>query len=98
LASIFPEGIKLPTITSLTAGPYQGEGPTGSDLPTLDISADLDAIINGDANASANSGEKSSGIEDSRSKLESALKRIPNINPSDLDVGLAEVKVRGSSN
>jgi len=93
LALIFPEGIKLPTLTRLTAGPYKGKGPTG---PTLDISADLDAIINGDADGNANGvngGGESSGIENSRSKLDSALRRIPSVNPSDLDAGLADVKV-----
>ncbi|KAN0132914.1 hypothetical protein V8E53_009279 [Lactarius tabidus] len=41
---LFPEGIKLPTFTSLTAGPFKGAGPIGKN-PTLDV--DIDAIING---------------------------------------------------
>jgi hypothetical protein len=93
MAALFPQGIKIPTLTSLTAGPYKGEGPTGPDLPTLDNSALLDSIINGDSgandvgitNGSANGGHKS--------KLESALRKIPNSNPDDLDGALADVKV-----
>jgi len=41
---LFPEGIKLPSFTSLTAGPYKGAGPIGNN-PTLDIN--MDEIING---------------------------------------------------
>jgi hypothetical protein len=91
--ALFPQGIKIPTFTSLTAGPYKGEGPTGPDLPTLDNSELLDSIINdnsgtngvGNANGSAQGGNKS--------KLESALRKIPNSNPNDLDGALADVKV-----
>jgi hypothetical protein len=91
LAVLFPEGIKRPTLTSLTAGQYKGEGPTGSDLPTLDDSAFLEAIINGngtngDADASAQNGND-------LSKLERSLKNISTSSPGDLDGALADVKV-----
>ena len=87
MATLFPQGIKIPTLTSLTAGPYKGEGPTGPDLPTLDNSALLDSIINGD------SGANGSSQDGNKSKLESALRKIPNSNPNDLDGALADVKV-----
>jgi hypothetical protein len=48
MAALFPQGIKIPTLTSMTAGPYKGEGPTGPDLPALDNSELLDSIMNGD--------------------------------------------------
>ena len=92
MAALFPGGIKIPTFTSITAGPYTGAGPTGPDLPTLDNSEFLDSIINGtdgngvgDTNGFAQGGKKS--------KLESALRKIPNSNPDDLDGALEDVKV-----
>ncbi|KAI9460356.1 hypothetical protein F5148DRAFT_1286879 [Russula earlei] len=94
LALLFPEGIKLPSLTSLIGGLLKDDGPTGPDLPTLDISADVDAILNGDSGG-INGGDKagsSSQIKNSLSKLESALKKIPNYKPSDLDAGLANIK------
>lgn len=96
LNALFPEGIRLPTLRSLTAGPYKGAGPTGPGLPTLDSTAELDAIINGDASGAngVGNGNDSSPIESSRSKLETALKKIPATSPNDLDARLADVKVR----
>jgi len=41
---LFPEGIKFPTFTSLTAGPYKGAGSIGK-LPTVDV--DLGDITSG---------------------------------------------------
>lgn len=41
---LFPGGIKFPTFTSLTAGPFKGAGPIGTN-PTLPV--DIDAIISG---------------------------------------------------
>jgi hypothetical protein len=94
LAVLFPEGIKLPTFTSLIAGPYKGEGPTGSDLPTLDNSALLDSIINGDAGANGvDYADGSTQNGNDRSKLERALKNVPTSPPGDLDGALADVKV-----
>jgi hypothetical protein len=84
MAKLFPQGIKLPTFTSLTAGPYKGEGPTGPDLPTLDNDDILASIINGDSVPTDNS--------DDRSKLESALRKIPNSSPGNLDGALSDVK------
>ncbi len=93
MAALFPQGIKIPTLTSLTAGPYKGEGPTGPDLPTLDNSALLDSIINGDFGANGAGDTNGSAQNGNKPKLESALKRIPNSNPNDLDGVLADVKV-----
>ena len=90
MQALFPHGIKIPTLTSLTAGPYKGAGPSGSDLPTLDASAEIDAIINGGGNGNGNA---SPPIESSRSKLEIALKKIPATSPVDLEATLADVKV-----
>jgi hypothetical protein len=88
---LFPEGIKLPTFTSLTAG----AGPIGQHA-TLDV--DLDAIINADQDEAkghgAANGDASSQITRSRSKLDIALKRVVTFSPGDLDAGLADVKVR----
>jgi hypothetical protein len=89
MAALFPQGIKIPTLTSITAGPYKGEGPTGPDLPTLDNSELLDSIMNGD-DSGANGVSNANG---SAHKLESALRKIPNSNPNDLDGALADVKV-----
>ncbi|KAI9463327.1 hypothetical protein BJY52DRAFT_1184867 [Lactarius psammicola] len=99
---LFPEGIKFPTFTSLTAGPYKGAGPIGQN-PTLDI--DLDAIINGTQSNGQNgtngvagdavgngSGDPSSQVNTNRSKLETALKKITTFSPGDLDAGLEQVK------
>ncbi|KAH9986254.1 hypothetical protein BJV77DRAFT_1081220 [Russula vinacea] len=91
LALLFPGGIKLPTLTSLTAGPYKGEGPTGSDLPTLDNSALLNSIINGDAGI--NGVHDADESAQNGNELESALKKIPTSSPGDLDGALADVKV-----
>lgn len=55
LNSLFPGGIKLPSLTNLTAGPYKGAGPTGPELPTLDMSGDINDIINGTGNGDASS-------------------------------------------
>ncbi|KAH9998810.1 hypothetical protein BJV74DRAFT_187322 [Russula compacta] len=85
LALLFPQGIKLPTLTSLTAGPYKGAGPSGPELPTLDITADLDTILNGDSDAP-------SEVESSRSKLASALKNIPASSSNDFNARLESVK------
>ena len=90
LQTLFPSGIKIPTLTSLTAGPYKGAGPSGPDLPTFDASAEIDAIVNGGENGNGNA---SSPIESSRSKLEIALKKIPATSPGDLEARLADVKV-----
>ena len=85
---LFPKGINLPSITSVTAGPYKGAGPSGPDLPVLDDSDALMAsIMNGngpgDTPASTQGG----------SKLESSLKNLPNSSPNNLDGALADVKV-----
>jgi hypothetical protein len=92
MAALFPQGIKIPTLTSLTAGPYTGAGPTGPDLPTLDSSDILDSIINGDPSANG-VGNGNGSAHGNKSKLERALKQIPNTNPNDLDGALADVKV-----
>ncbi|KAI0255098.1 hypothetical protein BJV78DRAFT_817438 [Lactifluus subvellereus] len=90
---LFPGGIKLPTFTSLTAGPYKGAGPIGQHA-TLEV--DLDAIINVEQDEAndhgAANGDASSQITSSRSKLDVALKRIVTVSPGDLDAGLADVK------
>lgn len=91
MAALFPQGIKIPTLTSLTAGPYKGEGPNGPDLPALDNSALFDSIINGDHGA--NGDGNADGSAQDKSKLESALWKIPNSSPDDLDEVLADVKV-----
>ncbi|KAH9972138.1 hypothetical protein BGW80DRAFT_1460058 [Lactifluus volemus] len=44
LVTLFPEGIKLPSLTSLTAGPYHGAGPMGQ-FATLNV--DIGSIISG---------------------------------------------------
>jgi len=93
MAALFPQGIKIPTLTSITAGPYKGEGPTGPDLPTLDNSAFVDSIINGDSDANGVNKANGSAQGGNKSKLESTLKKIPNSNPNDLDGALADVKV-----
>ena len=106
LFRLFPGGIKLPTFTSLTAGPFKGAGPIGKN-PTLDV--DIDAIIagnqpNGTTGATGNSsgpvgnGNSSSQVNTHRSKLENALKNITTFSPADLDTGLEKVKVRTPSN
>jgi len=92
MATLFPQGIKIPTLTSLTAGPYKGEGPTGPDLPTLDNSALLDSIINGDSGVNGVNNTNGSAQGGNKSKLENALRKIPNSNPNDLDGALADVK------
>jgi hypothetical protein len=79
MATLFPQGIKIPTLTSLTAGPYKGEGPTGPGLPTLDNSALVDSIVNGDAgandvgdtNGSVQVEDKSKLGEDTKPQLDS---------------------------
>jgi len=55
----------------------------------------LDAIINGGASGNGNA---PSSIESSRSKLETALKKIPATSPSNLDAILENVKVRAPYN
>jgi hypothetical protein len=92
MAALFPEGIKIPTLTSLTAGPYKGAGPMGADLPTLDNSDFLASIINGDPGANGD-GDPNGSAHGNKSKLESALKNLPNSNPNELDGALADVKV-----
>ncbi|KAF8501722.1 hypothetical protein F5888DRAFT_1632550 [Russula emetica] len=92
MTTLFPQGIKIPTLTSLTAGPYKGEGPTGPDLPTLDNSALLDSIINGDSGANGVNNANGSAQGVNKSKLESALRKIPDSNHNDLDGALADVK------
>ena len=94
MSTLFPQGFKIPTLTSLTAGPYKGEGPTGPDLPALDNSALLASIINGDSGADGVGNANGSAQGGNKSELESALKKIPNSNPNDLDGALADVKVR----
>jgi hypothetical protein len=93
MAALFPKGINIPTFTSLTAGPYKGEGPTRPDLPTLDNSALLDSIIDEDSGANGVGNANGSAQGGNKSKLESALRKIPNSNPNDLDAALADVKV-----
>jgi hypothetical protein len=93
MTALFPQGIQIPTLTSLTAGPYKGEGPTGPDLPTLDNSALFDSIINGDSVANGVGDANGSAQGGNKSKLESALRKIPNSNPNDLDGVLTDVKV-----
>jgi hypothetical protein len=93
MAALFPQGLKIPTLTSLTAGPYKGEGPTGPDLPTLDNSALFDSIKNGDSGANGVGNVNGSAQGGNNSKLESALRKIPNSNPNELDGALADVKV-----
>ena len=99
---IFPEGIKLPTFTSLTAGPYKGAGPIGTN-PTLDV--DINAIINGDQTDEADgTGDQNTSVGNgsgdpaqvniNRSKLETALRNLPTFSPGDLNTGLEKVKVR----
>lgn len=98
---LFPGGIKFPTFTSLTAGPFKGAGPIGKN-PTLDV--DINAIIagnqpngaTGDLNSSVGNGtgNPSSQVNTHRSKLETALKNITTFSPADLDTGLEKVKVR----
>ncbi|KAI0279752.1 hypothetical protein BGY98DRAFT_403952 [Russula aff. rugulosa BPL654] len=92
MAALFPQGIKIPTLTSMTAGPYKGEGPTGPDLPALDNSELLDSIMNGDDSGANGVGNANGSAHGSKSKLESALRKIPNSNPNDLDGALADVK------
>jgi len=62
LFHLFPEGIKLPSFTSLTAGPYKGAGPIGNN-PTLDIN--MDEIINGNQ---SNGQSGTNGVNGSASK------------------------------
>jgi hypothetical protein len=96
LQILFPEGIKLPTFTSITAGPYKGAGPIGH-LPTLNV--DLDAVINagqGQVNGGggAANGDAPSEVTSIRSKLEAALKRVVTFPPGNLNQGLADIKVQ----
>jgi hypothetical protein len=58
LFTIFPEGIKVPTFTSLTAGPFKGAGPIGNN-PTLDIN--LDDILNANQ-SNGQSGTVTNGV------------------------------------
>jgi hypothetical protein len=95
MAKLFPQGIKIPTFTSITAGPYRGEGPTGPDLPTIDDSALLASIMNGNSGTNGVSNTNGSAQGGNNSKLENALRKIPNSNPNDLDGALADVKVWG---
>lgn len=90
IAAVFPQGIKIPTLTSLTAGPYKGAGPTGPDLPTLDNSDILNSIMNGGGDDDANG-----YAHGNKPSLETALNKIPSTNPNDLDGALADVKVWG---
>lgn len=105
---LFPGGIKFPTFTSLTAGPYKGAGPIGKN-PTVDV--DLNAIIMGNQPNGTNGavGDHSGSVENGsdnplsqvnthRSKLETTLKNIITFSPADLDTGLWKVKVRALSN
>jgi hypothetical protein len=95
LQILFPEGFKLPTFTSITAGPYKGAGPVGQ-LPTLNV--DLDTIINGSQgevkDGGAANGDASPEITSNRSKLETALKKVLTFSPGNLNQGLADIKVR----
>jgi hypothetical protein len=104
---LFPGGIKFPTFTSLTAGPFKGAGPIGTN-PTLPV--DIDAIISGSQPNGTNgaagdhsgsigngSGDPSSQVNTNRSKLETALKNITTFSPANLDTGLEKVKVRAHS-
>ena len=93
MAALFPQGIKIPTLTSMTAGPYTGEGPTGPNLPALDNSELLDSIMNGDDSGANGVSNANGSAYGGKSKLESALRKIPNSNPNDLDGALADVKV-----
>ena len=95
---LFPGGIKFPTFTSLTAGPYKGAGPIGVH-PTLDVN--IDSIINGgepngviEGRGGQGGGDHSSQVNTNHSKLETALKNISTFPPGDLDAGLEKVKVR----
>ncbi|KAI0267674.1 hypothetical protein BC834DRAFT_968610 [Gloeopeniophorella convolvens] len=94
LIALFPNGIQLPTFTSITAGPYKGAGPIGKN-PTLPV--DLDAIIrgedpgtgDGDSNGGPPNGDAG---QDNSSPLEEALNAIPATAPSGLDSALKNVK------
>jgi hypothetical protein len=99
MAKLFPKGVKLPTFTSITAGPYKGAGPTGSDLPDIDNSAFLDSIINGDADVGNGLGDTGAPQQngDNRPKLESSLRSLQTSSTGDLDGALANVKVRAPS-
>lgn len=99
---LFPNGIKFPTFTSLTAGPFKGAGPIGKN-PTLDIN--IDEILNsnqsngqsgtnGAGESLVGNGSASSQVNTNRSELETALKKLPTLSPGDLDAGLNQVKVR----
>ncbi|KAI0300756.1 hypothetical protein BC826DRAFT_990199 [Russula brevipes] len=77
LNSLFPGGIKLPSLTSLTAGPYKGEGPTGPELPTLDMSGDIDDIINGTGNGDASSQQlEATSRKSAQAETEKALESL----------------------
>ncbi len=94
LQAIFPHGIKLPTFTSLTAGPYKGAGPPAGQFETVDVNLD-DIIKNGaDGATEGPVGNGNSQVNTNRSELETALKKIPTFSPGDLDAGLEQVKVR----
>jgi hypothetical protein len=95
---LFPEGIKFPTFTSLTAGPYKGAGPIG-EHSTLVV--DINSIVNGgepngviEGAGDRGGGDHSSQVNTNHSKLETALKNITTFPPGDLDAGLEKVKVR----
>jgi hypothetical protein len=83
---LFPQGIKLPSITSVTAGPYKGAGPTGG-AELDDSDALMASIMNGDG-----PGDTPASTQGG-SKLESSLKGLPNASPNNLDGALADVKV-----
>ena len=89
---LFPQGIKLPSVTSVTAGPYKGAGPTGPDLPVLDDSELLDSIMNGNGPGDLAPPQNGGG-----SKLENSLNKIPNTSQGNLDGALGDVKVRAAS-
>ncbi|KAH9041736.1 hypothetical protein EDB85DRAFT_1377240 [Lactarius pseudohatsudake] len=94
LSALFPGGIKFPTFTSITAGPYKGAGPIGKN-ETLNVDSELDAILNGTNGPAGNgSGDPSSQVNTNRSKLETALKEIMTFSPGNLDAALEQVKVR----
>ncbi|KAH9003076.1 hypothetical protein EDB86DRAFT_122831 [Lactarius hatsudake] len=100
LSALFPGGIKFPTFTSITAGPYKGAGPIGKN-ETLNVDSEIDAILNQsngqngtNGPAGNGSGDPSSQVNTNRSKLETALKEIITFSPGNLDAALEQVKVR----
>ncbi|KAH9063944.1 hypothetical protein EDB87DRAFT_1681082 [Lactarius vividus] len=96
LAALFPGGIKFPTFTSITAGPYKGAGPIGKN-ETLNV--DINDILNPSNGQNGTNGAAGNGSSDppsqvntNRSKLETALKEIMTFSPGNLDAAFEQVK------